>query len=562
MTNQAKEKAVAFIVVRLTSARLPEKQLQKIGGKSILSWIVERLENSGELDEFVLATVAEPENEPLRQFAEGAGIPLFWYEGDVNHVTTRLTKAAEAFDADICVLISGDCPLIDEKALDHLLRGFRESTECDFVRIGQSSDSLSPMIEGIQIARRRAWVKADELSDRPELKEHQFPVIYKTPGLFKEFDGSLPRHYYARRHRMSVDTAADLEFFNTVYDRLNDSGLAFDILNLLSLLEREPELKRINKHVHQRKLVERVKKIAFIADSGGEYGYGHLMRSMELALQTVERLGWPADFIVDDEKSAEMAASRGFKVIWGALGRPPGEGGKFSGQRWEGPSLPAEYDGVVVDISARRSPEKNWRKALCPDRPVLVIDRADAPALEGDLIVFPGVHGRGPDQLPPGAPEMISGLEHVILRREVRRIGEKPPPKDLDVVAYLYDEGMKRAVTATGEKLGLKVHVVEGFTEGFHDLLNRAKIFLSGYGNAFYEAAYLGARPIVNPLSPLHQADARAFYGATGIAPLTVVNETELEGALESALAEQPLERCSVADGTANIVAALERLLK
>ena len=93
--NIVKERAVAFVVARLSSSRLPNKQFLSIGEKSILSWITNSLRKCRELQDIVITTVAEPCNEPLRSFAQQENLPCFWYDGDVNHVTTRLRRAAE-----------------------------------------------------------------------------------------------------------------------------------------------------------------------------------------------------------------------------------------------------------------------------------------------------------------------------------------------------------------------------------------------------------------------------------------------------------------------------------
>ena len=85
MTGQ-REKAVAFVVLRLTSSRLPSKQLRQIGGETILERIVGNLRAAAEIDQVVLATVDELENRPLREIAAAHGWDLFWYAGDVDDV--------------------------------------------------------------------------------------------------------------------------------------------------------------------------------------------------------------------------------------------------------------------------------------------------------------------------------------------------------------------------------------------------------------------------------------------------------------------------------------------
>ena len=118
------EKTVAFIVARLSSSRMAGKHFCRIGNKAMILWIIDQLKTCKEIDEIVIATVAEPGNKPLRELAGKENISCFWYEGEIDHVTTRLCAAAEHHNADICLLISGDCPLIYGTAIDILLKSF------------------------------------------------------------------------------------------------------------------------------------------------------------------------------------------------------------------------------------------------------------------------------------------------------------------------------------------------------------------------------------------------------------------------------------------------------
>ena len=108
--DNKKKRVIAFIVARLNSSRLPSKQFRLIGDKSVLERIVNSLRQCAELDEIVITTVATPDNLPLKSFADEHCLPCFWYNGGVNDVTSRLVSAAEKFKAEICILVSGDCP--------------------------------------------------------------------------------------------------------------------------------------------------------------------------------------------------------------------------------------------------------------------------------------------------------------------------------------------------------------------------------------------------------------------------------------------------------------------
>jgi spore coat polysaccharide biosynthesis protein SpsF len=224
-----RDKTVAFVVVRLSSSRFRAKQCRLIGDRPLLRWITDRLKNCKELDEIVVTTVAEESNRPLREFAEREGVSCFWYEGDADHVTTRLRRAAEAFDADICLLISGDCPLIYAPAIDRMILQLRRDPEADIVSNTPDKTGQSVALYGIGVARKRAWQLADDMSDRPELKEHHFPIIGIHPELFKTTDCTVSENLCAPFHRLFVDTWADLEFMRIIYEELSENDRPFEL---------------------------------------------------------------------------------------------------------------------------------------------------------------------------------------------------------------------------------------------------------------------------------------------------------------------------------------------
>jgi spore coat polysaccharide biosynthesis protein SpsF len=550
------ERAVAFVVVRLSSSRLPAKQLRPIGDRRLIDWVLGALAEARELERVVLTTVAEAANEPLREVAEQHGIDLFWYEGEVDDVVGRLCRAADAYEADICLLISADCPLVHGPSIDMLIRQLRDAAAADYLVVPADASGQRPLLEGVQIARRQAWHRADALSDRPELREHQFPVIYRNPGLFRRVDARLDPSLYGAKHRLSVDTWADLEFMETVYQHLADAGKPFRLPEVVGLLAQRPELKRVNQHVHQRHLIETVHPVLFVVDAGGPYGYGHFMRCRELGGQIVERLGWPVAFMLDDAKAAAMADACGFRVLWGALGRPPA---KTPGR--EAMSVPQAvrpYGLLVVDISVQRSLPAQWRREIAAHAPVAMIDREDSSAAETDLIIYPGVTGRQRGER-IGLPPVVEGLGNVILRREIRHFQRLECRKEIDVLAYLHIDEQKQGLLRLSVERGWRLHILDGFTEEFPRLLARSRVLLSGFGNSFYEALALHVSPVAWPLSLAHRADAQAFFRAAGLPEAIVDGPEALSREIAAALGRS-LDRLRLEDGTPAIVRRLADL--
>ncbi len=78
------------------------------------------------------------------------------------------------------------------------------------------------------------------MSNRPELREHQFPVLYRQAERFNRLDVVLDTPVYGSPHRLSVDTWADLELMQTLERHLRAEGLAFSLPNAVDLLNRRP----------------------------------------------------------------------------------------------------------------------------------------------------------------------------------------------------------------------------------------------------------------------------------------------------------------------------------
>lgn len=516
------EKTVAFLVARLNSSRMPAKHFRRIGAKTVIEWIVDQLKSCTELDEIVLTTVAERGNEPLRAFAEREKISCYWYEGQADHVTTRLYKAAVYHGAEICVLVSGDCPLIYGPAIDLLLQSFKRNRQASVLQVDTLNGSDPPALYGVEIARLEAWEKAERLSDRPELKEHHFPAIGLHPEQFVIHKCVLPRHLYAPFHRLFVDTWADLEFLNRVNTELSRAGKKFHLPEVLDLLAMKQELRIINQHVHQRRLIEDIKKVLMIIDAGGEFGYGHLMRSLELALQIVERLSWPVMFLVDDTYAGTMIENRGLKVVYGAFQRLSRHSSNAETTQKTLTDI-EDYDLVILDI-AKRPVTSTWKEEFLPNIPVVVIDKMVEWTYEADLVIIPGVTASKEKVIEwkckqgNSAGRIFSDARYIIIRREIRYAKELNSKKDIDLLIYLHDsEHISKLMKIIGE-YNLKIHVVDGQTDSFPELLARSRFFAGQFGYSFYEALYLDCLPLSIDGNKQSADDSAIFYASFGIA--------------------------------------------
>ena len=100
-------KVIALVQARMGSLRLPQKVMKKISEKTIIELLLMRLSKSKELDEIVVATSENDENDKLVRHVKSLGFKCT--QGSEKDVLNRFYESAKSLDANIIVRITGDC---------------------------------------------------------------------------------------------------------------------------------------------------------------------------------------------------------------------------------------------------------------------------------------------------------------------------------------------------------------------------------------------------------------------------------------------------------------------
>ena len=127
MSDDVGLKCVATIEARMTSTRLPGKVLMEAGGKPLLGILIERLQRAPGLDDIVLATTTNATDDAVAELGRAMGVGVF--RGSENDVLGRVCGALRTAHADICVQVTGDCPLIDPQIVGEAIREFLKTKD-------------------------------------------------------------------------------------------------------------------------------------------------------------------------------------------------------------------------------------------------------------------------------------------------------------------------------------------------------------------------------------------------------------------------------------------------
>lgn len=103
-----------------------------------------------------------------------------------------------------------------------------------------------------EVFTKEALVRANRLADDAPSREHVTLYIYRHPETFRVAQYPAPPDLHHPEWRLCVDEEDDFRLIEEIYNRLYRPGVPIDVREVVRLLEREPELVKINAHVRQK----------------------------------------------------------------------------------------------------------------------------------------------------------------------------------------------------------------------------------------------------------------------------------------------------------------------
>ena len=212
------------------SSRLPGKVLLPLGGRPILTYLVERLYLTRTVDEVVVATTVHPPDDIIVEECRRHDVACF--RGSEHDVLGRYLAAATVSGADIVVRVTADNPFTDPASIDrvvgHIVDNGLEYALEDGLPVGTTGEAMTARLLGRMV----------ELADRagePRWCEHV--TLYAKENL-EEARGEFLRPRPATNRpeiRLTVDELPDYFMAQEVARNLGD--LDFDIFALISQAE-------------------------------------------------------------------------------------------------------------------------------------------------------------------------------------------------------------------------------------------------------------------------------------------------------------------------------------
>jgi glutamate-1-semialdehyde aminotransferase/spore coat polysaccharide biosynthesis protein SpsF (cytidylyltransferase family) len=230
---------IAIVQARMGASRLPGKVLCDLAGRTPLDRVVRALRSAVGIDDVWVATSSALADDAVAAWCRANGVAL--HRGSENDVLDRYAGAVRDSGARIVVRITADCPFLDPAVVGATVR-LRATTGADYA----SNVDPPTWPDGLdcEVMTVEALLAAAVEAARPSDREHVTPFIRNNRARFSVETLVAPLPGLAGE-RWTLDTPADLEFLSAVAGRLPADRVP-SYLDILDVLDREPELRKIN----------------------------------------------------------------------------------------------------------------------------------------------------------------------------------------------------------------------------------------------------------------------------------------------------------------------------
>jgi len=223
---------VAIIQARMGSTRLPNKMMLSLHGKPIIEWVVERVKKSKKIDNIILATSINRENDILEKYSkESLGIAV--YRGSEDNVLNRFYEAGKISKATYIIRVCADNPLIDGKEIDNLI-DFYFQNSYDYIYNHIPKNNSYPDGLGAEMISFKLLEELENAVTSSKEREHSFLHITNNPEKYSIGTFEPEKEIAFPELRFDVDSFEDYYYLS-----MKSFGIDISSKDLAKLFKKE-----------------------------------------------------------------------------------------------------------------------------------------------------------------------------------------------------------------------------------------------------------------------------------------------------------------------------------
>jgi spore coat polysaccharide biosynthesis protein SpsF len=167
-----------IIQARMGSKRLPGKSIAQLGDFKVIEWIFQRLKLCNKIDNFILATTEEKDDDILCEIAKDNSVD--YYRGSKNDVLKRYIDSSKHYKVENVIRVCADRPFVDPRLIDHLVENFDPSQTHLLYNHKSDDTNYWPIGFGAEIFRSKILEEIYEKKLNDEFKEHVTLYLYNN----------------------------------------------------------------------------------------------------------------------------------------------------------------------------------------------------------------------------------------------------------------------------------------------------------------------------------------------------------------------------------------------
>lgn len=233
---------VAIIQARSGSTRLQNKIFADICGKPLIFHVVDRLKHSKRLNDIIIATTENANDNSICDWALANNIKCF--RGDEHNVLNRYYETAVHYGINNIVRITADDPFKDPLLLDDMIDYYFRN---DADLLTNNAPPTFPEGMDMEIFSFNALEKAEKNVQSDFQKEHVTQYFYQNKNQFsiENYSQSIDRSFL----RWTIDTQEDLDMVRMVYKELYKPSELFISQAIYTLIDKYPFFAKMNQLV-------------------------------------------------------------------------------------------------------------------------------------------------------------------------------------------------------------------------------------------------------------------------------------------------------------------------
>ena len=229
------DRTVILIQCRLESTRLPRKALIDICGRPLLNQLFRRMAACRQAE---CVAVCCPESD-VEEIKKATLLPCFG--GPEQDILTRLMDAANAYQADRIVRVTGDNPLSDPIMIDHMIN---LSKSYDTPIITNWKPRLFP--DGVDAEVYKVTNLRAISRDLTDMGDREWFASWCANNLPADWIQGLKSNVDRSLYRITVDYPEDLDVVRAIFRAMKNE--VWDSSMVINWLDQHPEIKKMNKH--------------------------------------------------------------------------------------------------------------------------------------------------------------------------------------------------------------------------------------------------------------------------------------------------------------------------